>query len=105
MAKFDPLIYNYELIDKQEGVYHFQKILLKENCVVTDIIELAYWSKQDIWVIYLETINLKQFLPKDTTIEECKMPLFIGEIKNDFDYQFQMKRICMDPKILIQMGA
>lgn len=109
MAKdFDPLEYNYELVEQyqEEGVYHFQKILVKTDRVITDIIELAYWSKQKTWVIFIEARNLKPFFKGAPAYDESlKCPLFVGEIKNDFDYQFQMKRICLDPKILIQLGS
>lgn len=108
MAKdFDPIEYNYELADKSptDGVFIFQKIIKKE-CMITDIIEIAYWSRQKSWCIYIMTDNLKQFLPGKKIFEDNRViSLFIGEIKNDFDYQFIMKRIITDPEILIQIGS
>lgn len=109
MAKdFDPIEYNYELADKspEDGVFVFQKIIQKKQCVITDIIEIAYWSKQKYWCVYVMTDNLKQFLKGKTPFEDNRpISLFIGEIKNDFDYQFLMKRIITDPEILIQIGS
>ncbi len=107
MAKeFDPLEYGYELIHQQDGVFHFQKAMIKKDSVITDIIELAYWSRQKIWVIFIEFINLKPFFKDAPSFDESiKLTLFIGEIINDFDFQFQIKRICKDPEILIQLGS
>lgn len=109
MAKdFDPLEYNYELVQesKEDGVFHFQKILLKQDRVLTDIVEMAYWSKQKTWMIFIEAINLKPFYKGSLVYDEdLKVFLFIGEIKNDFDYQLLMKRICLNPEILIQLGS
>lgn len=105
MAKFDPLQYNYELVPSSEDVFHFQKIISKQKCVFTDIIELAYWSKYNCWTIFIETTNLKQFLPQVLAVENNKIYLFVGEIKNDFDFQFQMKRISMDPNLLIRLPS
>lgn len=103
-AKFDPLQYNYELVSKSDGVCHFQKIISKEP-LVKDIIELSYWSKQDTWVIFIEAINLKQFLPPGLEIGESKIPLFVGDLKKDFDFGFIIKRVAKDPELLIQLGA
>lgn len=105
MAEFDPLAYNYELINQDDGVFHFQKIIVKNDCVFTDIIELAYWSRQKIWVIFVEACNLKQFLPEGLDISENKISLFVGELRNDFDYQLITKRMAKDPKLIIQLGS
>ena len=108
MAKqFDPLEYNYELVheSKADGVFHFQKKITKQKLQFNDIMELSFWSKQKIWVIFVSSQNLKPYLRPDEYVDEDrKVPLFIGEIINDFDYQFLMKRIIMEPKILIQLG-
>lgn len=107
MAKeFDPLEYNYELVHKEDGVFHFQKSTIQKDCIITDIIELAYWSKQKTWIIFIECINLKPFFKQAPHYDEnFKISLFVGEIKNDFDFQLLMKRICIDPEILIQLGC
>lgn len=109
MAKqFDPIEYNYELVheSKADKVFHFQKKITKLKLPFNDIIELSLWSKQNIWLIFVSAQNLKPFLlPDEYVDEDRKIPLFIGEIKNDFDYQFIMKRIITDPKILIQLGC
>lgn len=106
MATFDPLEYNYELVSKQDGVYHFQKKITTEKCVFTDIIELNYWSKQKTWIIFIDFLNLKQFMESEMQLDiDSKLTLFVGEIKNDFDFQFLMKRIVIDPQILIQLGS
>lgn len=107
MAKeFDPLEYNYELVHDQDGIFHFQKATIKKDAIITDIIELAFWSKQNIWIIFIEAINLKPFFKGAPSYDEnLKITLFIGEIKNDFDYQLLTKRICTDPKVLIQLGS
>lgn len=106
MPKFDPLEFDYELVHREDGVLHFQKIILKKDCVFTDIVELSYWSKPDRWVMFVKAANLKQFLPEDTKLyEDNPITLFVGELKNDFDYRFIMSKIAKDPKLLIQMGA
>lgn len=107
MAKqFDPLEYDYELVSNQNDVCHFQRIIKKKECTIQEIVEMCYWSIPGIWIIYMESINLNQFLPAHSQItESTKIPLFIGQIKGDFDYQLLVKRICTDPEILIQVGA
>lgn len=106
MAKFDPLAFNYELVSEESGIFHFQKIILKEDCVLTDIIELSYWSDQKCWVIFLEMINLKQFLPNhDIPDESHPISLFIGEIRSDFDFRFIMNKIVKDAQIIIKLGS
>lgn len=109
MAKdFDPLEYNYELANQSpaDGVFHFQKKITKLKLQFNDLIELSFWSKQNMWFIFISSPNLKPYLLPDQYVDEDrKIPLFIGEIKNDFDYQFLMKRIITDPKLLIQLGS
>lgn len=107
MAKeFDPLQYNYELVSNNNGVVHFQRTIKKKEITIQDIVEIYYWSTPRIWLIYIESINLNQFLPQDSQVQESiKIPLFIGQIKGDFDYQLLTKRICTDPQVLIQLGS
>lgn len=107
MAKdFDPLEYNYELVSKNNDVCHFQRSLKRKEITIQDIVEIYYWSIPGIWVIYVESINLNQFLPADSQVtESMKIPLFVGQIKGDFDYQLLTKRICTDPNVLIQLGS
>lgn len=103
--KFDPLEYNYELVSENNSVFHFQKVLKKEKLSITDVIEISFWSTLGIWIIYVESLNLNQFLPSHCKVEySMKIPLFIGQIKGDFDYQLLTKRICMDAETLIQIG-
>jgi hypothetical protein len=108
MAKiFDPLEYNYESISSKDGIHHFQKVISAPP-QVQDIIEISYWSKQKMWIIFMEAMNMKPFieLEKDMVLpEDTKIPLFIGEIKSAFEYELIIKRICTDPKILIQLGS
>lgn len=106
MPKFNPAEFGYELVHEEDAVLHFQKIILKKDCVFTDIIELSYLSKLDRWILFIKTANLKQFLP-DTTdlIQDNPITLFIGELKNDFDFRFIISKIIKEPKLLIQMGS
>lgn len=106
MAKqFDPVEYNYELVSTSDGTHHFQKSTSKP-LQVQDIIELSYWSKQKTWIIFIEAMNIKPFLGTDIDInQDMKIPLFIGEIKSAFEYELIMKRICTDPKVLLQLGS
>lgn len=106
MAKqFDPTEYNYELVGENDGTHHFQKIITP-SLQIKDIIELSYWSKQKIWIIFIQAMNMKPFLEKDMCIDEdMKISLFIGEIKSAFEYELIMKRICTDPKLLILLES
>ena len=107
MAKeFNPLEYNYELVSNNNDVCNFQRIIKKEKLAIQDIVEICYWSIPKIWVFYVESINLNQFLKEDFQVtESIKIPLFVGQIKGDFDYQLLTKRMCTDPNILIQLGS
>lgn len=107
MAKdFDPLEYNYELVSQNNDVFHFQRTLKKKEITIQDIVEIYYWSIPKMWVIYVESINLNQFLPINSQVtESIKIPLFVGQIKGDFDYQLLTKRMCTDPTVLIQLGS
>lgn len=107
MAKdFNPLEYNYELVSNNNDVFHFQRIITKEKLAIPDIVEISYWGIPKIWVFYVDSINLNQFLKEDSQVmESIKIPLFIGQIKGDFDYQLLTKRMCTDPNVLIQLGA
>lgn len=107
MAKrFDPLEYNYRLVNNIEEAFNFQRIISKEDCNMADIVEIAFWKKQKIWILFIESINLNQFLPENKQIHESyKISLFAGEIKSAFEYELIMKRIVKDPEILIQLGA
>lgn len=103
--KFDPLEYNYQIIGDMEEAINFQRIISKKDCSIADIIELAFWKKQKIWVLFIESINLNQFLPEISQIQESyKISLFVGEIKSAFEYELILKRIVKDPEILIQLG-
>ena len=99
--KFDPIEFNYELVNAQDSVFHYQKVLVQPDCIITDIIELAFWSKQNTWIIFIEASNMKQFAQDMQFDEWDKITLFIGKLNTDFDFEFQMKRICIDPQILI----
>ena len=106
MGKFDPADFNYERIREEDGVSHYQKILIKDVSVVTDIVELSYWSKQNIWVIFIEVINLKQFLPAyNIPDDHHHITLFVGRIKSGQDFRFLINRIAKDPKFLSQLGC
>lgn len=105
MAKFDPTEFNYELVGERDGIFHFQKSIEKKELLITDIFELAFWSKEDTWVIFIETINLKQFLPQILAIENNKVYLFVGTIKNDFDFRFLMARSSKNAKLLLQLPS
>lgn len=105
---FNPAEYNYEVVheSKEDGVFHFQNKIRKLKLQFTDLIELSFWSKQNIWLIFVSSQNLKPYLRPDEYVDEDrKIPLFIGEIKNDFDYQFLMKRIIINPQKLMQIGC
>lgn len=104
--KFDPLEYNYELVSESNDVFHFQKILKNENPPIQDIVEISYWSTPKIWIIYVESLNLNPYLPEESQVTgSIKIPLFIGHIKGDFDYQLLTKRMCTDAEALIQLGS
>lgn len=106
VKQFDPLEYNYELVSNKNDVCHFQRIIKKTECTLPDVVEISYWALPKIWIIYIESINLNQFIkPEYHVIESIKIPLFIGQIKGDFDYQLLIKRMCTDPNVLIQIGS
>lgn len=105
MAKFDPIEFNYELVGEQDGIVHFQKVIEKNNLRITDIFELAFFSKENAWMIFIETNNLKQFLPEILDIENTKVSLFSGELKNDYDFRFIMTKITKNPKLLLQLSS
>lgn len=107
MAKrFDPLEYNYRLTCDIEEAFNFQRIISNNDLSITDIIELAFWKKQKIWVMFIESLNLNEFLPEASHVKESyKIYLFAGEIKSAFEYELIIKRIVKDPEILIQLGA
>lgn len=105
MAKFDPTEFSYELAGKQDGIFHFQKSIEKKELLITDIFELAFWSKENTWVMFVEAANLKQFLPQVLAVENSKITLFVGEIKNDFDFRFLMAKISKNPKLLLQLPS
>lgn len=104
MAQFDPLEFGYYLFGNVEGFSHYQKEILQEKINMVDIIELVHCIKVDTWAMVIKPHNLKQFLPT-LSIFSDDITLFIGKIKNDFDFRFIMSKIVKDPKILIQMGA
>lgn len=104
--KFDPLEYNYQVVADMPEAINYQRTISAKDCSITDIIELAFWKQQNIWVLFIESINLNQFLPASSQIEESyKIPLFVGQFKSAFEYELVMKRIVKDPKIIIQLGA
>ena len=105
MAKFDPTEFNYELVSQLDGICHFQKTIDKKELLITDIFELAFWSKDNTWVIFIETINLKQFLPEILAIENSKVYLFVGTIKKEFDFRLIMSKISRNPKLLLQLPS
>lgn len=108
MAKFNPIEFGYELVSKDEdaGTFHYQKIRLTKVSVMTDILELVYWSKQNTWILFVEMLNLKSFLPNtDISDEHHIISLFIGRIKNDMNFRFIMNNITKDPKVLVQLGC
>lgn len=109
MGKFNPIDFKYELVheSKEDGVFHYQKIQLKEASVMTDVLELAYWSKQNTWVLFIEQMNLKQFLPKTYYIsdEHHIINLYVGKIKNNMNFRFLTNNITKDPQVLVQMGS
>lgn len=104
MAQFDPLEFGYFLCNNREGFVHYKKEILQEKINMVDVIELVYCTKVDTWAMVIQPDNLKQFSP-DFSIFQYDITLFIGKIKNDFDFRFIMSKIVKDPKILIQMGA
>ena len=108
MGKFNPLDFGYELVrtDDAEGVFHYQKIQVKKASVMTDVLELAYWNKQNAWVLFIELMNLKQFLPKyNISDEHHRISLFMGRIKSNQDFRFVMNKIIKDPSVIAQMGC
>lgn len=106
MAKpFDPLEYNYELVNIIDGVVNFQKILSAPKANIPDIIELAYYSDKGIWVFFINLDNITPFVDHnpfegDNTI----ISLYIGEIKSSLEFELLMKRITKDPKLILQLG-
>ncbi len=100
--KFDPIEFNYELENTNDGIAHFKRVLKSEDCAITDLIELTYHQKQKQWVIFIELNNLQLYFPEKSFPIECiKIPLFIGAIKSAFEFELIMKRVSKDPELLI----
>lgn len=105
MAKFDPKEFNYELYGNTDGVLHYQKNIDTDKPSFIDVIELAYYSKVDSWAMIVKSENMRQFVPDIDFSDGDIFSLFIGKIKNDFDFRFIMNKIVKDPKAIVQMGC
>lgn len=105
MAKFDPLEFGYYLYSDNNEILNYQKEIVQQDVTMIDVMELVHFTKPDAWAIVIKVDNLKQFIPNIYMLDANHMTLFMGKIKNDFDFRFLISKIIKDPQILIQMGA
>jgi len=105
MPKFNPDQFDYEKISDEEDVACYQKIIIKKDVVFTDLIELIYWKKANIWMMIIKSENLKRLSPEFRSLETEMICLFMGTIKREYDFRFLMKKIVKDPKVIAQMGC
>lgn len=103
MSNFNPLDFDYELISNEEGIAHYHKRLYANKPLV--IYELAHYRTENIWLIFIESTNLNQYLPKDKHIAETyKINLYAGKIKNNYDFRFLMNKIVKRPDMIAKLG-
>lgn len=103
MAKFNPLDFKYELVQDDEDSLLYQKKIISEESVFTDLIELGYFKKANVWGLFITGSNLKSYLPSYKEIPNIS--LYIGKIKNNMNFRFLLNNICKDPKVIIQLGS
>lgn len=102
--EFNPENFDYKLVSAQDDVIHYRKISYDEEITFLKKIEIQYWRKADTWIIFIQSENIKQFI-LDFDTEPQKIVLFIGEIKNDFDFRFIMAKIVKDPRKIAMLGS
>lgn len=103
MGKFNPLDFKYELAHEEHDHLLYQKIIIKEESLFTDLIELGYFKNSNTWALFITGSNLKPYLPAYKEIPNIS--LFIGKIKNNMNFRFLLNNICKDPKVIIQLGS
>lgn len=103
MPRFNPLDFDYELISDNE-IDHYQKKIKEKSPIV--IYELGYFKKENIWIIFIESTNLNQYLPEEKRISETfKITIYAGKIKSNYDFRFLMNKIVKKPEVIIQLGC
>lgn len=104
MPKFNPNDFDYHIVRDEENIIHYQRKNVPEQLAIIDVLEFGYYKKENIWQLFIEVQNLKQFLPiQFHMMETYKIHLFIGRIKNNQDFRFLKNKILKDPKLLIQI--
>ncbi len=100
--EFSPSAYNYELVGKENGVFRYQKISVQKDSVITDLLELAWWSEPDYWIIYVDPERLHEMFPKHKfpSLSDDPITLYVGEIRCHEDYEFLINRIVKKPEII-----
>lgn len=104
MPKFNPLDFEHELVGEQDEIIHYQRKVEKNKPPV--IYELAYYKKEHVWLIFIESTNLNPYLSNQQQISETyKIPLYIGKINSYNDFRFIMKRIAKKPELIVKLGS
>lgn len=106
MAKFNPLGFNYELVHQYPNVDHYQRKLATENCNLSHLLELTYWIKENIWVIYVDRMNLKPLLKGQYISDESHhINLYVGRIISNQDYRFLINKHTKDPFFIYKLSC